>query len=671
MDPRKLLRVARWEVTKNAGGVDKRTIAIAALAIALIGVIAPVVASQGAVLDQGLYRVSISDESPYYDAVADDETFIIREGAPRADLGETIELHVEGRDVLPARSAKGRAALEELRSTVERYNRDQLLREPNRTAAFPVSVTLEYRNQENVGNTYSADTGDQQGAAPDDTTGDSDDTGTDDTDGTVGSGSTDGDTAATPSDGGQTGDSNGSGTDGTDSTGGTDGGQTSDSDGTGTDSTDGAPTGTPTGEAGPVSDPSDGDGSDAGGLGGFGSALSGDSTTVDSPSQISPPFPFGSLVLAFVFIVPLNFLIQAYGSTILSERLNRRGELLLVSPVSRFDIIGGKTLPYFGAAMAIETVIAVGVTYVSTGTLGGLVSVAAIVPLVLLFLAATFIGAMFARSFKELTFVTVTITVGLTSYAFVPAIFTDVTPIALISPLTVVVRDLQGQAVGLSQFLFSVTPPLLSALVLFGLGAGLYREEDMFAQRSIPLKVLDALAGRIRKRRDVAVVVAILLPFVFVLQLLAIAILFALGSISIPIVLVVVAVVEEVAKSLPIYAAYAHKRFEPTTKTALVLGLMSGIGFFVGEKLTHIAQLVGLPQLEIGQAALQISPTGVGIPVLVGLFFLPLVLHTVTAAIAAVGASRDRRSYVAALAVAMVIHFAYNFAIITEVQNLV
>jgi ABC-type Na+ efflux pump permease subunit len=376
-------------------------------------------------------------------------------------------------------------------------------------------------------------------------------------------------------------------------------------------------------------------------------------------------------VLAFVFIVPLNFLIQAYGSTILSERLNRRGELLLVSPVSRFDIIGGKTLPYFGAAMAIETVIAVGVTYVSTGTLGGLVSIAAIVPLVLLFLAATFIGAMFARSFKELTFVTVTITVGLTSYAFVPAIFTDVTPIALISPLTVVVRDLQGQAVGLSQFLFSVTPPLLSALVLFGLGAGLYREEDMFAQRSIPLKVLDALAGRVHRRRDVALVVAILLPFVFVLQLLAIATLFALGSISIPIILVVVAVVEEVAKTLPIYAAYAHNRFEVNIKTALVLGLMSGLGFFIGEKLTHIAQLVGLPQLEIGQAALQISPTGVGIPILLGLFLLPLVLHTVTAAIAAVGASRDRRSYVIALAVAMVIHFLYNFAIIMEVQGLV
>jgi len=96
---------------------------------------------------------------------------------------------------------------------------------------------------------------------------------------------------------------------------------------------------------------------------------------------------------------------------------------------------------------------------------------------------------MFARSFKELTFVTVTITVSLTSYAFVPAIFTQVTPIALISPLTIVVRDLQGQSISLLNFAFSTTPPTLTAAILFGLGAGLYREEDMFTQRAIPLKV--------------------------------------------------------------------------------------------------------------------------------------------------------------------------------------
>ncbi len=155
----------------------------------------------------------------------------------------------------------------------------------------------------------------------------------------------------------------------------------------------------------------------------------------------------------------------------LSERLNRRGELLLVTPASRGDIIGGKTLPYFVGAVGVAALITAALRFGNIAPAGSYVAVLAVVPLVVLFLSATFCGAMFARSFKELTFVTVTITVTLTSYAFVPAIFTDVTPIALISPLTLVVLDLTGQSVGLSSFVFSVTPPLLTGLVLFGLGA--------------------------------------------------------------------------------------------------------------------------------------------------------------------------------------------------------
>jgi ABC-type Na+ efflux pump permease subunit len=345
---------------------------------------------------------------------------------------------------------------------------------------------------------------------------------------------------------------------------------------------------------------------------------------------------------------------------------------MLVSPVSRLDIVAGKTLPYFAGAMLVEGAIAVGLTTLATGSPGGLLSVLAVAPLVLLFLGATFLGAMFARSFKELTFVTVTITVTLTSYAFVPAIFADVGPVALISPLTLVVRDLGNEAVTLVDFAFSTIPPTLTALVFFGLGLGLYREEDMFAQRPIPLKVLDSLAGRVRKRWHVAAVTAALLPFVFVLELLAIALLFALGELSIPLVLVAVAVVEEVGKSLHVYAGYVHDRFERTLRVGLVVGVLSGVGFFLAEKLTVLAQLVGLPNIQTGQAALQGGIIqGTSPLLLLGVsLLLPLLLHTVTASISAVGASRSRRAYVAALGVAIAVHLAYNWTVFTVVSGL-
>jgi ABC-type Na+ efflux pump permease subunit len=391
---------------------------------------------------------------------------------------------------------------------------------------------------------------------------------------------------------------------------------------------------------------------DLGGASGF---LGGD--TSGSPASISPPFPFASLVLAFAFLVPMNFVIQAYGSSILNERVNRRGELLLVAPISPGDIVAGKTVPYLAGIVGITVLIAAAIG-------GGPVSVAAVIPIGLLFLASTFVGAMFARSFKELTFVTVTVSVFLTTYTFVPAIFTNVTPIALISPLTLVVRDLGGDAISLGDFAFSVGPILVAAIVMFLLGAGVYREEDMFTQRAVPLKFLDALDSRISRPRSIATLSALSIPFVFIAELLAIAVLFVLPvDVTVPLVLVAVAVIEELAKSLHVYAAFEKARFARTVRVSLLLGALSGLGFFVGEKFTAIVQLVGLPSLTLGQAAF--APSGIGLATAAGLLVAPLVLHAVTASVTALGARRGITAYAAALVGAIGIHVVYNLQVVT------
>ncbi|WP_424018602.1 PrsW family intramembrane metalloprotease [Halorientalis pallida] len=616
MNLRKLLRIARWEVTKNAGGVDRRTVVVGALALLTVGIAAPYAATSGVAVDSGIYRVGITNDSQYYPVVSQDPTFAVRN--QQADLGEEIELRIDGQDIDAAPTPKAAAAQTELRASVRAYNNRQMRQESNQSAAFPVVVSLGYAERTQVREVIST-SGGPESTADDD--GGSDGTGGD-------------------------GDGDGGGADG--------GGNTGTADGNGSD-------GTASGGGENIDDVAGG----AGGVGGIAGQLAGGNTS-GTPADISPPFPFQSLVLAFLFVLPLNFIIQAYGSTMLSERLNRRGELLLVAPVSRFDIIGGKTLPYLTAAVGIAAVIAAALEFPAVAPVSVAISVLAVVPIALLFLAATFLGAMFARSFKELTFVTVTVTVSLTTYAFVPAIFTDVGAVALISPLTIVVRNLQGQAIGIGEFAFSLVPPLLTAGVLFGLGAGIYREEDMFTQRSIPLKALDALAARVHGKWSVAAVTAILLPFVFVTELVGVATLFAIpNALSIPTILVVVVVVEELAKSLHVYAGYAHDRFEAGLVPALVVGAFSGLGFFVGEKLTLLAQLVGLPTSVVeGQAALA---TGTGVPsapVLVGLLLAPLLLHVVTAAISAVGASRNKRAYAVALVVAMAIHFAYNYTVV-------
>ena len=639
MRPAKLLRVAKWEVTKNAGGVDRRTLVVMALAVLAMGAVAAVAVSGGGPgLDADIYRVGVEESNPYYEVAATDPSFRVQEPDSAAFERRDQDLTFDGPNRLSRpQTEKQAAALEALRSSTESYNDRTMARAANQTAAFPVSVTLVYQEQNG---TSVLDT--RTGGGRDATAGDGNGSDGPSADGNGTGGQSDSRSSET-----------GTATDGSGGNGGAGGGDASGSGGT---------------AAG-------GGGAD---LGGIGARLTGDVES-GTPGDISPPFPFESLVLAFLYIVPMNFVIQAYGSSMLSERLNRRGELLLVTPASRGDIIGGKTLPYFLGAMGVATAITALLRFSGISPSGSFVAVLAVLPIAMLFLAATFCGAMFARSFKELTFVTVTITVTLTSYAFVPAIFTDVTPIALISPLTLVVMDLTGRSISLGEFAFSTLPPLVTALVLFGLGAGLYREEDMFTQRSIPLKVLDALAGRIKSRKSALKMSAILIPFVIVAELGAIAFLFVLDSVSlnvfgtnqslgIVLVLGVVAVVEELGKSLHIYAGYAHARYERTLRSAIGLGALSGLGFFLAEKGLLIVRLSDLESLPIGDAATMgaTPPTGVPLWAVALLFlFAPLALHAVTAAISSVGARRGRWAYVAGVGAAVVVHFGYNLTVVS------
>ncbi|WP_418285229.1 ABC transporter permease [Halorubrum sp. DTA46] len=676
---RRVLRVARWETARAGGGVDRRTLA-AALALLLVagGVLGGglAVGAVGLDVDRDVYRVGVDADSPYADAVGADPslTAVSRDGA---SLGESADVLVLDRGVetgtidgetvgdavvvVASDTQKGAAAAAAFREAVEAHNERLMAAEENATAAFPVTVTLQYASRTSglgSGATLGGD------------------------DGSSTSGGTDGGEAI---DGSGT-DGNGDGTDGN--------GDGTDGNGAGTDG-DGAEDGER--ESATASDGDEATDGDHGlavpsiGGGVFGA------DTVGSPGAITPPFPFASLLLAFAFLVPMNFLIQAYGSSVLDERTNRRGEPLLVTPLSPAEIVAGKTLPYLVAALAVTSLIAVAVG-------GGALSVFAVLPIAATFLAATFVGAMFARSFKELTFVTVGVSVLLTTYAFVPAVFTNVTPVALVSPLTLVVFDLQGEAVSVSEALFSTTPMALGALLLFGLGLGVYREEDMFTQKPVTRKFLDALAvrlspvgitgaagvtggnvgetaktgperksnpsvrDRLRPLATVGVLTACTIPFVFVAELLAVALLFALPvTVSIPVLLVTIACIEELAKSVHLYAGFERGRFARTDRVAVAVGLASGAGFFIAEKATAVVQAIGLTDLYVGRAAFG-GVAGVGglsTPVLVALLFAPLLLHGFATTVAAVGASRSRAQYALTLALATLIHAAYNFGVVS------
>ncbi len=615
------LRIARWEVSKSTGTLDRRTVIVLALLFVGVGVVGFGVADDGLGLEDGLYTVAIDSDDPYYPVAAQDDRFRI------VDQDSNPDLIVRGGTQLTYVGETGDVAYDEFRTAVMSYNEQRMLEEPDQAAAFPVLVTLRYSDR-GVGEFGSPVTAIEDPATDDDDL-------TDDESGEPAEEDTDSEPADDSSD--PVAD---------------DPGEPADDSAADSERDDPA---LEDDEDGPLPIPD------------LGGTIGADQATPGTPGSLTAPFPFQSLVLAFLLILPMNFVIQVYGATIMNERLNRRGELLLVSPAGRLEIVAGKTLPYLVGLIGISVAIALLVG-------GGLLSIAAGIPIALAFLASTFAGAMFARSFKELTFVTVTISVVLTTYTFVPAIFSDVTPVALISPLTLIVLDLQGEAVQAVEYLFSTAAFYLGSAVLFALGIGVYREEDMFTQKPIPAKVIDAIvsqldlvASRLSTAGAAFVLPIVFIPFVFGAQLLAVALLFAIPEVyALPVIILLAAAIEEVAKSLHLYAGFARSRFESSVRVAVVLGVVAGAGFFFGEKLTQVVQFVGLPELRVSVAAfgpaLEASPL-----IVAAMFVAPLVLHVITAVVGALGASRGRVQYVAALGLATLLHAGYNYGVIALV----
>lgn len=619
---RTIIRIARWEVLKGTGGVDRGVLTVLATAVVFGLAVLLVTVSGGIVMEDGLYRVGVYDSDPVVEpldeasefSVSDVDPSILSDGTLRSDSYDVviIEDRFYPNIVDGSPTEKSLAAIAAMRDAIDRYNDRQMAVEPNQTAAFPVNVSIEYASREHHGDVLAQQpTGDDQPPETPRPT----------------------QTTPTPSS----------------------------TDSSGDDSvyeSSASPSPTPDQDVMMV------ESNESTSVDYHDHEMHGNRTLSNTPSNITPPFPFQSLILAFVFLLPLNFVVQVYGSSMLSERIGRRGELLLVAPIQPTEIVVGKSIPYLVSSIAITGVI-VGVLQLGDAT-AGIVSILAIIPLALLFLGATFLGSMYVRSFKELTFVSVTISVLLTTFAFVPAIFAETSPVAFISPLTLVVQELGQTPITVGQFLFATIPATLLAIVCYVLGLSLYREEDLFTQRPVHLKILDSLAGYIYRPLHVGVVVAMLVPFVFVVELLLVALLVVAPlTISLPLIFGFVAIIEELAKGIPIYAGYSHNRLRPTRRVALVAGVASGVGFFLAEKIALIVQIVGLPELVLADAVFQ-TGFGSGELILVAILALaPLFLHCVTATISAEGARRNRRWFIGCLVVAMLIHFVYNVLVVT------
>ncbi|MCZ7369744.1 MAG: ABC transporter, partial [Candidatus Methanoperedens sp.] len=359
--------------------------------------------------------------------------------------------------------------------------------------------------------------------------------------------------------------------------------------------------------------------------------------------------PFKSVVLSFLFIFPMYFVAQLYSGSIMEERVKRKGELLLVSPARPYEIVLGKLLPYLLVTLALMSAISF---YMG----GNAWIVVLLLPVSLLFLSTAFLGAIIARSFKELTFILVFLSVILSGYIFLPAMFANIHAISIISPMTLVVRLLENETVSASDYLFSTIPFYLVSILIFMFGIFIYREEDLFTQKPIKSKLLDSVQVFIDRVPAPLFFLSIaLLPLVFSIQLMLIVLMFNLPiRTGIIIFIALAALIEEVVKSVGIYTVFSRKIKPATTRNAFAFGLLSGAGFFIGEKVLLLVVIASIGGSVFG------SVMGIG------LLILPLLLHVTSTTIASLSL-KTTGNYLFSIILASIIHSLYNLYLVRGV----
>jgi len=370
--------------------------------------------------------------------------------------------------------------------------------------------------------------------------------------------------------------------------------------------------------------------------------------TFKTPSQLSPPLPFDSIILVFVFIFPLYFTSQFFMMSIMNERIERKGEVLLSTPVKTSSILIGKALPYFFGMLAICT----GLTlWIGADP----IIILPLIPVIFFFLANALLIGMLARSFKELSFISIFFSTVATSYLFFPSIFANVHVVSLISPLTLIVLTIQGSVWTVTDFLYSTSLFWLTSVVLFYIGAKNFKEERLFSEKKLTTRLREFISEILPQDHPFAalfLLAAFTIPFVFMVQMMCLVLFFNLPMpYSLVLLLLFAALTEEIAKGIGIYAIYARNPGFFSWRNIALAGAATAIGFLAGEKLLLFVTLAQISDSVFG-SILFLS---------LGSLWLPFLLHFGCVLIVAACLKKwGKKAFVPGLLIAMVVHCLYN-----------
>jgi ABC-type Na+ efflux pump permease subunit len=365
------------------------------------------------------------------------------------------------------------------------------------------------------------------------------------------------------------------------------------------------------------------------------------------PSLTPPPAPFAQVLITLIYIMPITFISIFFTSSFMDEKINRRLTTLLSAPVTPFQIILGKMLPYTIFALSTTALIAA-LTKASLP-----LALAIFVPTTLFIFAIYLMVPLFYRTFKDTTFIAMLVTTLTTAYLVFPAMFTNVNDLAYISPLTLAVKMYRDEPFGWREYLFPSLP--MAAIFGFAMFAGtrMLNEEFLLGYKPITRKITDAIyliMAHSKPYLSVPLWCLLVIPIVYMAQIVFLA--FATNlplRLILGFTLIASALVEEIVKSIGIVVLAEHGAVK-TARQIIGLSFLSALGFLIGEKLLLLFSISMVSQAQVSGALFG-----------AGLFLLiPLIAHFVFTTIITLLRTKLRLPYTLALAAGTLLHFIYN-----------
>ncbi|MBC7877352.1 MAG: ABC transporter permease [Anaerolineales bacterium] len=369
------------------------------------------------------------------------------------------------------------------------------------------------------------------------------------------------------------------------------------------------------------------------------------------PSITPPPAPFAQVLITLIYIMPITFISIFFTSSFMDEKVNRRLTILLSAPITPFQIILGKMLPYTIFALSTTAIIA-WVTNVSVP-----LALAIFAPTMFFIFAIYLMVPLFYRTFKDTTFIAMLVTTLTTAYLIFPAMFTNVNDLSYISPLTLAVKMYRGEPFGWREYLFPSLP--MAAIFGFAMFAGtrMLNEEFLMGYKPLTRKVNDAIYLMLAHSKpyiSVPLWSLLVVPVIYLTQIILLAF-----ATNLPVRLILgftllgSAMLEEIVKTVGI-VVLAERGVVKSFREILGLSFLSGLGFLIGEKLLLVLSISMVSEARVAGALF-----GAGL-----LLFVPLISHFIFTAIITLLRIKLKFPYIIALGIGTIIHFFYNVYIL-------